>query len=173
MKRILILGAYGSGKTTFGCALSELLKIPVHHLDRYYWKENWQIPSLEEWTDVNQKIIKQEVWIIEGNYLKTLDYRIKECDTIIYLETNKWLCIYRVLKRTLLNVGRQRKDLPDGCIDRINFAFLKSVFLFDKNIRPIIFKRLKKSNHKLFIHNSTAKKFVLKYLPDGYNNLHS
>ena len=164
MRRILVLGAYGSGKTTFSSELSDLIEIPVYHLDRYYWKKKWQTPSMGEWLEINKNIVMQNEWIIEGNYLKTLDYRMQECDIIIYLESNAWLCFYRVIKRTLLNLGKQRPDLPDGCIDRINYNFLKSVLLFNKNTKPLIFRRIKRYNHKLFIHNSTAKDFVLKVL---------
>lgn len=173
MNKILVLGPYGSGKSTFSSELSELIRIPVYNLDCYYWKKNWQKPSLEEWIEINKNIVRQNEWIIEGNYLKTLDYRIQECDTIIYIESNTWISFYRVIKRTLLNLGKQRYDLPEGCFDRVNFNFLKAVILFNKNVKPIIFRRIKRYNHKLLIHNSTAKDFVLKFLSSDNNNLHT
>jgi uridine kinase len=45
MKKILVLGAYGSGKTKFSSELGALLQIQVFHLDRYYWLSEWKVPT--------------------------------------------------------------------------------------------------------------------------------
>lgn len=41
MKRILILGCCGAGKSIFARALSETTGIDLIHLDREYWKPEW------------------------------------------------------------------------------------------------------------------------------------
>jgi adenylate kinase family enzyme len=122
--------------------------------------------DLEEWIAINRKLIAGEEWIIDGNYLKTLDLRIKESDAIIYLKINIWLCFYRVIKRTLWNLGKKRADLPDGCIEKINFSFFISTLFFNEKIRPLIFRRIEENQgySKLIIHSSDAKNFCHKYL---------
>ena len=48
MKRIIVIGGNGSGKTTFSLELAKKLKIPLIHLDQYFWKGNWENMSNNE-----------------------------------------------------------------------------------------------------------------------------
>lgn len=166
MQKILVLGSYGAGKTKFSNDLSLLLKIPVFHLDRYYWLSGWKSPNLDDWITINTKLIMEQNWILDGNYLKTLDIRINEADLIIYLEVNRWLSFYRVTRRTLLNLGKNRADLPDGCKDKISLRFFLSVLFFNDKIKPLIFKKIEKNQaqRKLIVYHSDAKSFYFKYL---------
>lgn len=42
MNKIVIIGPSGVGKSHFAKRLGNLLGIKVFHLDKYYWKPNWQ-----------------------------------------------------------------------------------------------------------------------------------
>ena len=42
MKKIVILGCAGCGKSTLAKKLGSQLNIPVLHLDTIYWKANWK-----------------------------------------------------------------------------------------------------------------------------------
>ena len=54
MKRILIIGNGGSGKSTFAKKLHKKLNLELIHLDNLFWKPNWvQTPKLE-WHNVVQ-----------------------------------------------------------------------------------------------------------------------
>lgn len=165
-QKILVLGPYGAGKTNFSNELSTLLKIPVFHLDRYYWLSNWQTPKLDKWIAINRKLTMGKTWILDGNYIKTLDIRINEADLIIYLDINRWRSLYRIIKRTLLNLGKRRADLPEGCTDNINLRFFLSVLFFNEKIKPLILRKIemKQCQRKLIVHRSDAKSFKLKYL---------
>ena len=128
MKRIMVMGvSAGVGKSTFARRLGGKLDINVYHLDALYWKPNWIEASLEEFTAKQQEIVAQDKWIMEGNYSNTYDIRIKKADTIIYLELPLAVCLYRVIKRWMLHIGKTRSDMGSGCKEKLDYEFLKFI----------------------------------------------
>lgn len=128
MKRIMVMGASaGTGKSTFARRLGESLNIDVHHLDVLFWKPNWVEASLEEFSVCQQEVVAKEQWIIEGNYSNTYDIRANHADTIIYLEIPLVLCLYRVIKRRIINNGKSRPDIGEGCKEKLDAGFLKFI----------------------------------------------
>ncbi|MCG1023689.1 topology modulation protein [Sutcliffiella horikoshii] len=129
MKRIMVIGASaGAGKSTFATRLGKALNINVFHLDAFFWKPGWVEASKEEFTQAQQEMIKNNnSWIVEGNYTATFDIRAEKADTIIYLELPLRVCLYRVIKRWLTNLGKRRPDLGGGCTERMEWAFIKFI----------------------------------------------
>lgn len=129
MERIMVIGvSAGVGKSTFARKLGEILNKKVYHLDSYYWKPGWVESSLEEFRNAQKEIVKNDHWIIEGNYSSSFDIRAEIADTIIYLELPLAVCLYRVLKRWLMNIGRTRPDLGEGCPEKMEWTFLKFIY---------------------------------------------
>jgi adenylate kinase family enzyme len=118
----------GVGKSTFARKLGEALNITVYHLDAFYWKPGWVEASLEEFSKAQQEIVSQPQWIIEGNYNTTFEIRAEHADTIIYLELPLRVCLYRVVKRWLMNIGRTRADLGEGCKEKLDWKFIKFIY---------------------------------------------
>lgn len=117
----------GVGKSTFAQKLGKELNIKVNHLDVLYWKPNWVEATSEEFSEAQQKIVKQGEWIIEGNYFNTIQIRAKHADTIIYLELPLYVCLYRVVKRWLKNFGKTRPDMGNGCNEKLDWKFIKFI----------------------------------------------
>lgn len=129
MKRIMVIGiSAGVGKSTFARNLGKALKIPVYHLDSLYWKPGWVEASLEEFSKAQQEIVGQPLWIIEGNYSNTFYIRAEQADTIIYLELPLHVCLYRVVKRWLMNKGKTRPDMGKGCKEKLDWNFIKFIY---------------------------------------------
>ena len=128
MKKIIVAGvSAGVGKSTFAVKLGEGLNLPVHHLDAYHWKPGWIEAEKEEFRSVQHNIVKGDHWIIEGNYSSTFDIRMAQADTFIYLELPLRVCVYRVLKRWLSNIGKNRPDMGAGCPEKMEWEFLKFI----------------------------------------------
>lgn len=142
MKRIMIIGSGGAGKSTLARRLSEILNLEVVHLDRLFWKPGWIAVSKDEQKNIQNELVKKESWIIDGNYGGTLDIRLNAADTIIFLDFPRLLCVYRVIKRRLKYSRRPRPDMREGCKERIDFSFIKWVWDFPKTKRPSIVERL-------------------------------
>lgn len=128
MKKILIIGSGGAGKSTFSRKLAELLGIRVIHLDSIYWKPNWEETPPSEWIGIVQELLKGDSWIMDGNYSRTRELRLQACDTLIWLDTPRWICLYRVVKRALLHRNKVRPDMAAGCEEKLNWEFIKWVW---------------------------------------------
>ena len=129
VKRIMVIGvSAGVGKSTFAHKLGKALDLKVHHLDALYWKPNWVETSFEEFSEAQKIIVKEDQWIIEGNYSSTFQIRANDADTIIYLELPLYICLYRVFKRWLKNIGKTRPDMGEGCKEKLDWKFIKFIY---------------------------------------------
>ncbi|GER66892.1 topology modulation protein [Weizmannia acidilactici] len=128
MKRILVIGvSAGAGKSTFARRLGEKLGIEVIHLDALFWKPGWKEASLEEFRASQMEVVQKDTWIMEGNYSNSIDIREAAADTVFYLELPLLVCLYRVVKRRILNHGKTRPDMGKGCEEKLDFKFLKFI----------------------------------------------
>ena len=135
MKRVMIIGQPGSGKSTFARALGERTDLPVIHIDLIHWKEGWVERDRDEKTRMCLEVHARDEWIFEGGHSITWPDRLNRCDTLIWLDYPFWLRVWRILQRTLKDYGRSRIDLPDNCPERIDFDFYWFVFRTRKSTR--------------------------------------
>ena len=142
MQRILIIGCGGAGKSTLARALGEKTGLPVVHLDSLFWEPGWVESSREVFDARLMAELEKPAWIIDGNYARTLPVRLQKCDTVIYLDFPRWLCIFGVLKRVLTTYGTVRPDMPEGCPERFDWEFLKWVWNFNARNREKMFAQL-------------------------------
>lgn len=136
MKRILVIGSGGAGKSTFANQLGAILELPVIHLDQAYWKPGWEKPSKEEWSATIEQLVAQNEWIMDGNFGGTLPQRIKRADAIILLDISRWICLWRVAKRAVKYRGRHRPDMAPGCQERFDFEFIRWIWNYPRRSRP-------------------------------------
>ncbi|MGY1889248.1 AAA family ATPase [Pseudomonas sp. SDT291_1_S447] len=140
MQRIVILGNSGSGKSTLAREIGRRLGLPVIHLDPLFWEPDWVEPDNEVFRERVRQAAAGDSWICEGNYSRrTFDLRLPRAELVIWLDTPRLTCMKRVILRSALN--RPRADLPVGCTERLDRAFLhflKYVWNFDRINRPSI-----------------------------------
>lgn len=142
MKRVLVIGAGGSGKTTVARRLAQRTGLPLFHLDALYWRSGWQPTPPDDWRAKVLALIGREAWIIDGNYGGTLDARLEACDTVVFLDLPRLVCLWRVLKRQVRHVGRVRSELPPGCRERLSWEFLAWIWTYPSRRRGDILRRL-------------------------------
>ena len=143
MKRILVIGSGGSGKSTFATKLGQLLNLEVNHLDKFYWRPGWVEPSREEWLQTVTELINRDSWIIDGNYGGTLEVRIQRCDTIIFLDLPRVLCVWRILKRNLRYRRGGRPDMAEGCVEKVDPKFVAWVWNYSRRSRPRVLQLIR------------------------------
>jgi adenylate kinase family enzyme len=162
MKRILILGSSGAGKSTFAKRLQDVLGIEIIHLDQHYWKPDWIRTESEEWQKKVEELIQGDEWIMDGNYRSTMDLRLPQADTVIWLDFPRLFCLHRILKRRLKN---DRVDELDGCRERITFELLQWVlWKFPRENRKDIFKRVEQLKGKKDVYVLKSHKEVESFL---------
>jgi adenylate kinase family enzyme len=86
MKRIIVVGTSGCGKTTLANNLSKALGIPCIDLDDHYWLPGWQKRNTEEFYTIIEELTKGKLWIISGNYSEVRHLTWARCDTVIWLD---------------------------------------------------------------------------------------
>lgn len=148
MKRIIILGCCGSGKSTLARKLADKMDSEVIHLDALFWKPGWVQSSSEEFMMRQESLLTGDKWIVDGNYNKTLDIRLKHADTVIYLDFPTSLCLYRIIKRRVMYQGKTRPDMAVDCPEKIDLEFFNYVRTFNRKKAPVIKKRLNDLNSK-------------------------
>ena len=147
MKRVLIIGCGGAGKSTLARQLGEKTGLPVVHLDKLFWKPGWVESGKEEIDRVILEEIAKPQWIIDGNYNRTLQQRAARCDTIIYLDFSRFACLRGVMKRVLTTYGTVRPDMGEGCPERFDLEFLKWVWNYNRNKRERNYRLLNEATH--------------------------
>jgi len=136
------MGSSGAGKSTLSQTLGRLFQLPVIHLDRYYWKPGWVAAANDEFDQQVIEFAQKDEWIMDGNYSRTLDLRIRRADLIIYLDMPMPLCLYRVIERRIVYHKKHRPDMNEGCDEKIDWAFLKWVWNYRKRSRMHTIQKL-------------------------------
>lgn len=108
--------------------------------------------------------MRNEDWLIDGNYGGTIDIRLNAADTIILLDIHRTLCIYRAFKRMMQYRNKTRPDMGEGCEERFDLNFLKWIWNYPKTKRPEILKRLEQLSKDKQIIILKSPKEVQKFL---------
>lgn len=144
MKKVLVIGSCGAGKSTFAKRLQKATGLKLIHLDRHYHKPDWGKPTADEWRGIVENLVKDESWIMDGNYGGTMELRMRHADTVFWLDLPRTTCTWRILKRTVTQYNKNRPDMAEGCNERFDWEFTKYVWNFSRDKNPLLGARLKK-----------------------------
>ena len=149
MRKVLVIGSGGSGKSTFSRSLGTLLGLEVIHLDSLYWSAGWVEMPKPDWRKTVEGLLNRTGWIIDGNYSGTLEMRIEACDTVVFLDLSRLVCVWRLLKRAVLYRNQRRPDMAEGCPERLNLDFVKWVWGYRKRSRPKVVSLLEATSKQV------------------------
>ncbi|MEQ1604287.1 MAG: DNA topology modulation protein [Pyrinomonadaceae bacterium] len=156
MKKVVVIGSGGSGKSTFSRQLGEVTGLPVVHLDQLYWHAGWVKTPADEWEAIVRRELEKPDWIMDGNFGGTRPMRLAACDTVIFLDLPRWLCIYRILKRTLTYRKGTRPDMAEGCDERFDPEFMLWVWNYPNSGRKRVVNELEHLTDKNIITLKTS-----------------
>ncbi len=139
MLRAMVIGCPGAGKSTFAKKLHEKTGLPLYYLDMLWHKpDRTNIPK-EEFDECLGEIVKRDRWIIDGNYQRTLEMRLKACDTVFLLDYPLEICLAGAKER----IGKTREDLP-WLETEFDEEFKQWIMGFPENELPQIYELLGK-----------------------------
>ena len=139
MKKIRVIGCPGAGKSTFARRLTEMTGLPLYYLDQIWHKADRTTVSKEEFDAKLREIIQQDSWIIDGNYLRTMECRLDACDTVFFLDYPLEICLEGAKAR----IGTVREDMP-WVETEFDEEFRQWILDFPKDQIPVIYELLKK-----------------------------
>jgi adenylate kinase family enzyme len=143
MRRVLVIGSGGAGKSTLARRLGAATGLPVVHLDALHWKPGWTPTPPDEWRRVVGEAAAGDRWIMDGNYGGTMDVRLAACDTVVFLDLPRVTCLRRAVGRALRHRGgRTRPDMAPDCPERLSLEFLRWIWEYPRTRRPGVLAKL-------------------------------
>lgn len=164
MKRVIVIGCPGSGKSTFSRLLHEQTGIPLTHLDMLFWNKDKTRVEKSAFLERLSEVLHQDEWIIDGNFASTMELRMQHCDTVFFLDYSLDICLKGIQERK----GKPRTDIPwvENEDDEEFLDFIKS---FNEIQRPMILTLLDKysDQHIVIFQNRAESDEFLKKLKEN------
>ena len=151
MKKVIVIGCPGSGKSTFSCSLHSKIGIPLHHLDMMYWNADKTTVEKKVFLERLSDVLEKDEWIIDGNYGSTMEMRIAECDTVFFLDFALEVCLDGIRERR----GKPRSDMPWVETEE-DAGFIEFIEKYNDEQRPKVLDMLEKyrKGREIFIFKS-------------------
>ena len=139
MEKVIVIGCPGAGKSTFSRKLRDRTSLPLYYLDMIWHKADRTNISREEFDRRLRDIACTDKWIIDGNYLRTLEKRLAYCDTVFFLDYPLEICLSGARDR----IGKRREDMPwiETALDE---EFRQWIVDFSRDQLPHIYELLGK-----------------------------
>lgn len=139
-RKIAVIGCCGAGKSLFSRMLAAVTKLPLYHLDLLYWREDCTHIDRQEFIEKQNDILKNDSWIIDGNYRNTLELRIKSADLIIFFDLPTDVCLNGAMNRGA------RPDMP--CVLPFNDELKEFIINYNETTKPLVLSLLDKYSDK-------------------------
>ncbi len=133
MKKVVIIGCPGAGKSTFARKLAAKTGLPLYYLDMIWHKADRTVVGRDVFDRQLDNLVKKDEWIIDGNYARTLPVRLAYCDTVFFFDLPLEVCIEGVKSR----LGKERVDMP-WVDNELDPEFLQWILDFPRNVVPEI-----------------------------------
>lgn len=159
MQKIIVIGSPGAGKSTFSRKLRDVLHLPLFYLDMIYHRPDRTTIPREEFDKKLSEILAKDKYIIDGNYQRTLEVRLRECDTVFLLDFPLEVCLDGALAR----VGKKREEMP-WVEEELDPEFKKWIEDFPHIKLPKIYEFLEKYKHEKNIIIFKSRKEADEYL---------
>lgn len=161
MKRIMVIGCPGSGKSTLSRELHSKTGIPLYHLDMLNWNADRTTVEKSIFLEQLSNVLEKDKWIIDGNYDATMELRMQRCDTVLFLDYPLDVCLDGISKRR----GKPRSDIPWEEPEQDDEEFIRFIKNYNSQSRPQVMRLLEKYSHKniiIFKNRNEANNFLSK-----------
>lgn len=123
--------------------LQKCTGLPLIHLDNIWWKPDKTHISRSEFDRILDSIIREETWILDGDYSRTYEVRMNACDTIFFLDYSEEECMSGIQER----VGIERSDMP-WTEAQLDPELEEEVRKYRAEKRPVVLELLEKYKEK-------------------------
>jgi len=139
MRRIIVVGSQGSGKTSLARKLGRKLDLPVIHLDVLYWRPGWKPSDTASFRLRVAEAIASDEWIVDGSFSGlAFDLTLAHAALLVVIDRPRWLCQWRILRRSAFDRDTARPDLPEGCPEQFDWKLMREAWRYDTERAPVI-----------------------------------
>ncbi|MEO8671073.1 MAG: hypothetical protein ABI411_07140 [Tahibacter sp.] len=142
MRKVLLIGCGGAGKSTLARRIAARTGLPLIHLDQCFWRPGWIETPRDVWSQTVAELIRNDAWVMDGNYGGSLDVRLAACDIVIFLDVSPFRCFWRLVRRRVRFHGKSRPDISPGCSERLDLKFLAWILAYRRTSRPAVMEKL-------------------------------
>ena len=146
MKKVIVIGCPGSGKSTVSRALHNKIEIPLYHLDMMYWNADKTTVEKSVFLERLSAVLEKDEWIIDGNYGSTMELRMAACDMVIFLDYPLDVCLDGIKERR----EKPRSDMP-WIVTEEDAEFIEFIKNYNEQQKPKVLELLKKYSDKNII----------------------
>ena len=143
MKKVIVIGCPGSGKSTISRELHNKTGIPLYHLDMMYWNADKTTVEKSVFLERLSVVLEKDEWIIDGNYGSTMELRMAACDTVIFLDCPLDVCLDGIRERR----GKPRSDMP-WIETEEDWEFIEFIRNYNEQQKPKVLELLEKYGDK-------------------------
>lgn len=150
MKKVVVFGKPGSGKSTLCVDLSIATGIPLHSLDSILYERSGDLVERKVYDNLHDEILASDFWIIDGfDRMETFNKRVNMADTLIYIDLPYYVSYYLVTKRCFKGLVHKPEGWPEGCsILKGTLASYKTLRLCPKFWNADFLRRIKSVSNK-------------------------
>lgn len=167
MRRVMIVGGAGSGKSTMARALGARTGLPVYHMDHIHWRPGWEARPRDARRAMALDVEARDAWIFEGGFSTTYVNRLSRADTVIWLDLPVALRLWRVTRRLVAHYGQRRPDMAEGCVESIHsetWAFYRWIWETRRTGRARLAALVAEAPERVSIHHLTTRAQVRRFL---------
>lgn len=129
MRRVVVGGSTGSGKSTFARALADRMGVPLIELDAIRHGPNWTETPDDRFRELVGARTAHGDWVVDGNYSMIREVTWGRADTLVWLDYSLPLILRRLFVRTNRRIFR-REILWNGNRERFRDAYLSPGSLY-------------------------------------------
>jgi adenylate kinase family enzyme len=145
MRKVIIIGCSGSGKSYFARKLRDKTGLPLYHLDNIWWRSDGTNIERVEFDSILGELLGRDEWIIDGNYKRTMERRMDACDTVFFFDLPTEVCLEGIRERK----GKERSDMAwKGAPEHDDAEFVEFIKKYNVEHRPYVLELLGKYKDK-------------------------
>ncbi len=152
MRKVIVVGCAGSGKSTFSRKLAAKTGLPLHYLDMIWHRPDRTVVGREEFDRRLQELMAQDEWILDGNFARTFPLRLAECDTVFLFDLPVEECLEGVRSR----IGKKREDMP-WVEEVVDPEFMEWIRTFPEKKLPEMKRQLRDCGKQVITFRSRAE----------------
>lgn len=144
MKRVVVTGPAGAGKSRLASELGRRLGIRVIHLDTMFWKPGWVPTPPGEWEELQRRELAGDAWILDSQFDDMLPAWLEAADTVVFVDASALRCLWRVARRRLnrhASVGVPSGTEP-GPLHRALLKFARNQWRYRTRVRSELLAEL-------------------------------